>query len=838
MAVSFLLFPVWADAQHLTQITGIVRDSVTNEPVPHASVTLTVAGVGTQANDNGAFVLSTHSQFGRMRVSAVGYVTREFDVPHGRGSVQVISLAPAPYTLGEVVVKRGKEKYSKKNNPAVDFVKRLIDNRDKGNPQEEPYYSFRTYERMLYGLNDVSEEDKNIFIRKFPFLMEFTDTSDITGKAVLPVSVREKVAWNYYRRSPKTHREWVEGTVANGIDEWLDGASVKTYLDDMFREVDIYGNDVALLSNRFVSPLSSLGPNFYKYYLNDTLEVGGERCVELSFVPFTSETFGFTGRLYVPLSGDTLFVKRVSMSVPRNINLNYVERLHIEQDYGRGAGGTRLKLRDDMEVELKMMPGTPRLFARRENVYSAHDFSIPQREGVFDLPNEVTADAQAEYRDSLYWVDNRPHAVRVDGNRMQQMLKRLRASKFYYWAEKGLQLMVTGYVPIGKPSKWDFGPLNTIISGNTLEGVRLRVGGMTTVNLSRHWFSRHYVAYGTRDKRFKYMAQLEYSFNAKKQLDVEFPIHSLRLKHQYDVDRLGQNYLYTNSDNVFLALKRKKDNLIAYLRTTELEYKREWANHFSLAVNWRHQVHEASVYTPFVTSTGEEFARYTQAGFSVVLRYAPGEKFYQSRSHRIPINKDALVVTLKHTWMPRGFMGSRYTVNKTELGLQKRFWFSAYGYTDVIIKAAKLWSKAAYPDLLIPNANLSYTIQNESYVLMNPMEFANDQYLSWDLTYWGNGVLFNRIPLLKKLKLREVVTMRGLWGSLSDKNNPLLSDQVFLFPEITQCHPMTSTPYMELGVGIDNILTFLRLDYTWRLTYRHTPGAPNGGLRVAFHFTF
>ena len=832
------MMPLMVVAQGVTQITGLVRDSLTRDPIPHASITLTGNQAGTQAGDNGAFVLTAHGSFGKMRVSAVGYASREVEVPVSRGSVQIVELVPQSTQLGELVVKARKDKYTKMNNPAVEFVKRIIARRDKGKPQDEPFYSYEKYERLMYGLDDVSEDDKNVLTRRYPFLLEYADTSELSGKPVLPVSVREQLSHEYYRCAPRTHKEWIEAVKNAGIDEWLDQKSVKTYLNDMFREIDIYGNDITILSNRFVSPLSSIGTNFYKYYLNDTLDVDGERCIELSFVPFTSETWGFVGRIYVPLADTTMFIKRVQMTVPRKINMNYVERVYIEQEFERGRDGIRLKTRDDMEVEFKLMAGMPRLFARRECIYRDHSFEQAEREEIYSLNGRDLIAADADRHDDNYWSAHRPHLVRTDGNSMQLMLARLRASKFYYWSEKALMLMVNGYVPTAHESKWDFGPLNTIISGNTLEGVRLRVGGMSTVNLSRHWFTNGYVAFGTRDGKWKYKAQLEYSFNEKENLAAEFPINSLRLMHRYDVDKLGQNYLYTNADNMFLVLKRKKDNLMAYLRQTEFEYKREWHNHFSLAVSWQYRVHEASCYTPFVTTTGEDFKRYTEAGFQVTLRYAPGEKFYQTRNYRVPINMDAPIVTLSHKWMPRHFMHSRYTVSKTELGFQKRFWFSAFGYTDVILKAAKLWSAVSYPDLLLPNANLSYTIQNESYTLMNPMEFANDQYLSWDITYWANGALLNRVPLLKRLKLREVVSLRGLWGSLSDKNNPATNDRLFMFPDITACRGMGSTPYMELGVGLDNILTFLRLDYTWRLTYRHTPGAPNGGLRVAFHFTF
>ena len=371
-----------------------------------------------------------------------------------------------------------------------------------------------------------------------------------------------------------------------------------------------------------------------------------------------------------------------------------------------------------------------------------------------------------------------------------------------------------------------------------MEGLRLRLGAMTNVNLSRRWFARAYMAYGFRDKRLKYMGSLEYSFVPKKSLDQEFPIHSLRLTHRFDVDKLAQHYLYTNQDNVFLTLRRHKDVRMQYLRTTCLEYRHEWYNHFSIALGIEHNVHESTRYVPFVYADGDARQRYTQAGFTAQLRFAPGETFYQARSYRVPINMDAPIMTLTQTYMPKGFMGSLHEINKTELGIQKRFWFSAFGYADVIVKGEKVWSKVAYPDLLMPNVNLSYTIQPESYSLMKPMEFINDQALSWDLTYWGNGVLMNRLPLIKRLRLREVLTLRGIWGSLSDKNNPAQSSDVFLFPADALCQPMGDKPYMEAGVGIDNILTILRVDYVWRLTYRDHAGTDRRGVRIQLHFNF
>lgn len=833
LALLLLAAPALGQTASVTSITGLVRDSLSREGIAYASISLMGTSEGTIANDKGGFNINTRASFTRLRISAMGYKTKEVEIKPGQGSVILVDLASSGVELDEVVVRKGKEKYSKKDNPAVEMIRKLRARRDDNDPKRFPHYGYTQYERMMLGLGNlddiISKPEEQAWIS------EYADTSMLTGKRVLPISIKETVARDYYGATG--HKRIILGSKHAGIDERIDQNNVKKILDDFMGEIDIFQNDVTLLTNRFVSPLSRIAVDFYKFYLNDTVDVDGERCAVLSFVPFTSQTFGFLGCLYVSLEDTTMFIKRVSMGVPYDINLNYVERMSVVQDFDRAPNGSRLKVRDNIEVSFKLMPGVPEAFARRETTYRDHNFERPET-GAFNFKGSQSIGSGAEFMPDEFWQEYRPEDVRSTTASIKGLMQRLRGSKLFYWAEQFVVVMVNGYIPTAKVSKVDIGPLNTLISGNSLEGLRLRLGAMTNVNLSRRWFARAYMAYGFRDKRLKYMGSLEYSFVPKKSLDQEFPIHSLRLTHRYDVDKLAQHYLYTNQDNVFLTLRRHKDVRMQYLRTTRLEYRHEWYNHFSIALGIEHNIHESTRYVPFVYADGDVRQRYTQAGFTAQLRFAPGETFYQARSYRVPINMDAPIMTLTQTYMPKGFMGSLHEINKTELGVQKRFWFSAFGYADVIVKGEKVWSKVAYPDLLMPNVNLSYTIQPESYSLMKPMEFINDQALSWDLTYWGNGVLMNRLPLIKRLRLREVLTLRGIWGSLSDKNNPAQSSDVFLFPADALCQPMGDKPYMEAGVGIDNILTILRVDYVWRLTYRDHAGTDRRGVRIQLHFNF
>lgn len=823
-----------------TVIEGFVTDSITNEPLPYVNIYLKGSNTGVISNDQGHFEISTNTNFTSLQISMMGYNTKNIFVNKGKKNILDIRLSPSETLLEEVIVKPKKDKYSKKNNPAVDLMERIRKTHEKYSPDNHPYYSYDKYEKVVLALNDFSpEQKKNWLTKKFNFIFEFLDTSEVSGKPILPISVKEKSSKILYSKDGNKQKEIIEGYKRSGLDEVADEESIQRFIEDVFREIDIYQNDITLMQNRFVSPLSHIAANYYKFYL-DTINLNGERCLELSFAPHNRESFGFNGRMYIPVADSTLFIKKVVMNVPKAINLNYVKNIYIVQNFVKAEDGTRLKVSDDMTVEFEIIPGTQGLYARRQTGYRNFSFDKPEDYyyEYFNKEGRQFVNDYAAVQPEQYWHDNRQMPIKENEQSMKKLLAKLREVPLFYWTEKVVTILVSGYIKTGKDSKFDFGPMNTTISANTAEGARFRVGGMTTANLSSHWFARAYTAFGTRDKKLKYGAEIEYSFNEKKYHSREFPIHSIKLEHNYDLDQLGQHYLFTNPDNIFLSLKRKPDDKVTYRRLTRLNYKMERKGGFSFDIGFKHEIQEATRWLPFENGYGDLFKRFTQAAFSLTLRYAPGETFYQTKSLRVPINMDAPVFLLTHEYGPKGLFGSNFTTNKTELSIQKRFWFSAFGYTDIILKAGKIWSQVQYPALMWPNANLSYTIQPESYALMNAMEFANDQYLSWDFTYWANGALFNRIPLIKYLRLREVISFRGLYGKLSARNNPDLNNDLYRFPFDAFSTPMKKQPYMEVGIGIDNILTILRLDYVWRLTYRNTPNIDRSGLRVQLHFAF
>ena len=832
------------EGQNEIRIKGLVTDSVSGEPLPYVSIIVKGTTTGAATDLDGRFSLTVPSSAsGKMlEVSYLGYSTKQVSLKSGQSLS--IQLAPTGIALNEVVVKPGRERYRRRDNPAVAFVKNVIERRDANDPRNHDYYSYDRYQKMVFAMNDYKpkkrEDGKT---GKFDFLEDFIDTLDV-GTTILPLSEKEHFETVYYRKDPHSEKRLVKGDKSAGVDEVFSRDGIQQFLNEAFREVDIFRNNIPLFLQRFVSPLSSLGPTFYKYYLMDTLEIDGQKCMDLGFVPFNSESFGFTGHLYVTLDS-TYFVRRVLLNVPKDINLNFVSHMTIDQTFRREPDGTRLITKDDIRVNFKLSEKSKGMFAQRLIVYSNHSFEPDTAQlAIFEQPAPSITLKEAYTQTDKFWEENRPQeGRRRNPNTVDKLMAKLRSIPIFYVTEKIVTILVSGYVPATKDeanNKFEFGPMNTTISGNAIEGARFRVGGTTTPQFHKRLTLDGFAAYGVRDKKMKYDALVEYSFIDRKQYRKEFPMHSIRFEYMYDINKLGQQYMYTSKDNFLLAIRRKRDTRATYLRKAELTYTREHYNGISYSAVLRNKREYATPYAVFdrINADGSltSLDHYDMTELELNFRYGYNEKFYQTRNTRIPITFDAWVFNVSHVMGWKGFLGSSYNYQRTDIGLQKRLWFSAFGYTDIILKAGKVWTKVPYPLLILPNANLSYTIQPEAYTNMNAMEFINDEYASWDVTYYMNGLLLNRIPLIKKLKWREVFCFRGLWGHLSDKNNPAKSTGLFAFPEGSMT--LGKAPYMEASVGIENIFKFLRLDYVWRLNYRDNPDIQTHGVRCTMRIQF
>ncbi len=832
------------------QIRGIVTDSLTNEPLPYVTVRYEGTAIGVRTGDNGEYNLQALAGTGELVFSCVGYLTKKVRLTKGSRRMDV-KLSPTDVMLNEVVVKPKREKYSRKNNPAVDFMRNVIENKNALRLEEKDYYQYLKYEKMKMSLNDITSEklEKGIY-NKFSFLKDQVETSNVTGRQILPISVRETASRTIYRKNPESKKTIIEGVNSSGIEDFFStGEMLGTVLNDVFSDINIYDDNIRLLQRHFVSPIGRGAINFYKYYLEDTLMVDGRECVHLTFVPQNSQDFGFTGHLYV-VRDSSYAVKRCTMKLPKNTGVNWVDDMDITQEFGQTSDGSWILTADDMTVQLLFIKGIQGLEVQRTTRYSEYAFDdIEPR--WFRQKGSIIKDAGMLSRSDEYWAQIRDVPLTSKESSMDVFINRIEQIPGFKYVIFVTKAFIENFVETGSknhPSKFDIGPINTMITSNYLNGTRFRLSGTTTGKLSPHWIFNGYGAYGTKDKKWFYSAQAAYSFNKREHVLWEFPKHYLSFRYTYDVMSPMDKYLMTDKDNMFVGWKWATVDQMSYIRDATLTYELEMNTGFSLQAMMRHRNDRPGGALEYWLNDGTEAGvldvnvntrvnDMTTAEMGVTLRYAPGETFVNSKQRRIPVSLDAPVFSLSHTTGFKGVLGSDYSFNLTELSMRKRFWFGSWGKLDATMRAGAQWNTVPFPLLNLPMANLSYITQNnESFNLINNMEFLNDRYVSLALSYDMNGKLFNRIPLIKKLKWREMFRIRGLYGTLTDKNNPYKSHNpnLFLFPMrdgVSTSYVMDKKPYVEASIGIYNIFKLLHIEYVRRLTYTDIPGVKNWGIR-------
>lgn len=835
------------------QIRGLVTDSLTHEPLSYISVYYDGKGVGSITDNTGYYRVETRDGWTELTFSAMGYVKKKVKIVPGVTKRLNVQLVPDDIVLSEVVVRPKKERYRKKNNPAVEMMKKVIASKKKNSLDDNDFYRYDKYEKITMALNDMTPErlNKGLY-KKLPFLTDQVEADEETNQLVVPVSVQETASEVLYRKDPKLKKTLVKGVNSTGIDNLFDvGDAVTEIMQEVFADVNIYDNNIYLLKKQFVSPISDNAISFYKFYIMDTIYVEKDKCFHLSFVPQNSQDFGFTGHLYV-LADSSYTVKKCMMQLPKHTGVNFVENLKITQEYGILPNGEWAVMLDDMSTDI--YPPILKLqgmLVRRTTRYNNHSFAvIPEKEFGNSRSKQTAPDALM--KDANFWAEHRQIPLSRKEASMDSFVEDIENAPNLRFVIFALRLFVENYMETGSektPSKVDVGPLSTILSSNYVDGLRLRFGATTTANFNPHLFLKGYYAYGMKDHRSKYNAEVEYSFEKKAYMPFEFPRNSISIAYQYDVQSPVDKFLSMDKDNMFNSIKTSKVDLMSYFRKIALKYEYEAYSGFSTKLELKVINDEPTGKLYYIRNDGSETPNLvhdistTEVGLT--LRYAPGEEYINSKQKRSVINRNAPVFTLSHTIGIKGLFGGDYNFNLTEFSIFKRVWLASWGRMDVRLRLGAQWDKVPFPLLTTAPANLSYFLQSGTFNLMNNMEFLNDRYASLDLDYDMNGKLLNRIPFLRRLKWREHFGVKVMYGDLTEKNNPDLrpgDGDLFLFP-IRDGHPgsfamESNKPYIEFVAGVHNIFKILQVEYVRRLTYLDHPDISKNGIRFGIKFSF
>ena len=825
-----------AQAPSSIVIRGEVTDSATHAPVPNVSVYFKGAG-GVLTDSVGHFALIAAPRFitdQHLQFSYVGYKNASVKVDIGLSSQTVnIALLPGGSSLQDVEVGNTKKRYRNKDNPAVELIRQVVAHRDENRMSSYNYAQYGEYEKMVMSLSNFSDKIKDSkFFQKYKFLLENVDTSTFPGKSLVPIYLDETSSQVYYRKNPSGTKKIITGRNSVDFGEFIDTRGITDWLKALYADIDIYDNNITLFTNQFLSPIANAAPTFYKFYLGDTVVIDGIKQVQLSFQPRNPQDMLFRGTLFVTLDG-RYAVQRVKMYSPYSINFNFLRSMVIQLDFARQDDGKYLLTKSDLIGDFGIAKKGMGLFGERVVAYKNFQINDKIPDAMFKGSAVVVQDSAAS-QSAGFWAQNRFDTLSNAEANTYKNIDSLQRMKSFRNMMDWLTFILAGYKQAGPA---EIGPANAFYSFNPVEGFRLRAGGRTTPKLSKRYYFEGYGAYGFKDKRWKYFGSATYSLNDKS--IYQFPQNYVRASYQKETAIPGQNLQFVQEDNFLLSFKRGNNDKWLYNNNFKLDYVKEFQSHFSWDLNYTYwkQIPAGTLSFNYGNQPALPLNRQyvTTSQVSLTLRYAPHEVFYQGKIYRVPLENKYPVFQLRYTQGFKGFLGGQYDFKNLEANIFKRVYLSQFGYADMTLDGGYIFGKVPYPLLALPHANQTYGYQLQSYNLMNFMEFTNDHYVSLMGDYYLNGFLFNKIPLLKKLKLREVVEGKVLWGGLRNENNPAMNPNQMLFPTtngLQSTFAMNRVPYVEGGFGIMNIFKIVRIDYIHRFTYLNNPEIAKNGIRV------
>ena len=827
-----------------TLLQCYVVDWQTGDSIPYANAVYRNLKLGALSDADGHFSIA-RKVGEQLTITAVGYKPRHIKITaHTSRELKVTLIADSKQLQGIVVKAKRRHKYSRKDNPAVELMRRVIAAKKQTHLENHDYYQYDKYQKVTMAINNLTPDElEGSMFKKAPWLLDQVETCPYNNKLILPISVDETLTQHLYRKSPRDEKDIVLGQSTKGISKLIQtGEALNTIVKDLFKDINLYDDQIDLLQKRFPSPIGSTAISFYHFYIDDTVYVNQDQCIRLQFMPANQQDFGFRGELYV-LNDSSLHVKKCDMQLPANTGVNFVDAMKFQQEFTKLSNGEWALTTDNMIAELKLTDLLQRAIVIRTTGMTNYAFA-PIEDKQFKGKAKIIYDANAKMRDNEFWVAHRTTQLTKSEAGMDSFIKRMASTKHFKWVIFASKALIENFIETGsedKPSKFDIGPVNTFISKNLVDGIRLRASARTTAKLNPHWFFEGYYAYGTKSRRSYYDAKVTYSFNKPEYQPIEFPVRTISFESTSDVESPSDKYLKHNKDNIFMTFRPVKVEQMYFVNRQKINFN--WETDYGLATSLelRTESNRPTGKLVYEKMDGTLVDKLRVSEVSLGFNYRPGQSYVNSKQKRMTVNLDAPEFNVKHTLGIKHFLGGDFNSNLTEVSIYKRFWLGSWGHIDTRVQGGAQWNKVPFQFLITPPVNTSYFEHQGTFNLMKGLEFLNDRYAQFNLAWDLEGKIFNRLPLIKKLKWREYVAFKGMWGHLTDKNNPYLPQnandtELYKFPVDTRV--MTRDPYMEFVVGVHNIFKFLEVDYVRRLTYTNTPGISKNGIRFGFNLVF
>ena len=806
-----------------TKVSGVVVDK-TNQPIPFATIMFKKSNIGVVANEDGRFYIESPQKHSVLVVSSAGFSEREIYLDDAVVYNFKVKLNEAE-SLNEVVVFTGKT--SKKNNPALEILRKIWERKRKNGLYQFDQYQMEKYEKVEFDMNTIdSAFMKNKVFKGMEFVFKHVDTSKVTGKTYLPIFINESLADVYGDNRQKKEKEKLKANKTSGFEG---NQQILSFLKDLYSDYSIYNNHLTFFDKSFTSPLSKTGIDVYNYVLRDSAYIDNKKCYNILFYPRRKNELTFKGDFWV---NDTTFaIKKINMAVTKSANINWIKDIYIEQEFEVMNDSVFLLTRDYMmsDFALNKKEDSKGIYGKRTTLYRNHQFNKVKplafyKEEVNFIDNEVYQ------KSDEYWQENRFEKLNKDEAGVYKMLDTLQTVKKFKQMYNLVSILGSGYVEF---KNFDYGPIFSSFGFNEVEGVRLRVGGRTYFGPNDPWRIQAFTAYGFNDQQFKYGLSGKWMVDKKNRI-------ILSGGNRRDIEQIGASLTTTNdvmgrsfaSSALFTTGSNGKlTNINLSNLSVEIEPVKNLI--FQLGISHRtlasaSPTFSLDYYTNTSRTTTQSEVKQSETNFQI--EFMPNRKTIGYGVERDVVDNPYSRFFINYSHGFKGVLNSDFKYEKLQLYYKQPIIIGPLGRTNITMELGKTFGTIPLGLMsVIPGNQTYFTIEN-TFSNLNFYEFVSDQYatLKWDHNF--NGRIFSRIPFMRKLNWREIIGVRGVYGSVSNANRAINASGLdYTAPE---------NMYWEYSAGIGNIFKVFRIDFSWRGNYLNAPDATKFAIKGAFGFHF
>ncbi len=824
LLVFLLLFISISGFAQKTIVTGRVIDAGTGDPIPFANVLFVGTSTGTTTDFEGYYKMEIGLPVDSVQCSYIGYIKRTKAVRQGVTQVINFQLAEDVISLQEVVILAGE-------NPAYPIMRGVIDNKKNNDKRSLEAYQYETYTKIEVDVDNITDKFRQKkFVKKITQVLDSIERiAGEDGKPILPVFISETMSEYYYRKTPKLQHEKIVKSKITGVGV-EDGSLVSQFIGSSFQEYNFYNNWLNIVSKDFVSPIADGWKLYYDYDLSDSAMIGNDFCYRLDFYPKREQDLAFYGTMWI--TKEHFALKQIDASINESANLNYIEKIKIQQELAATAAGPWIPVKsrillDIGEITDSMAGVLAKFYTSVKNV----KVNEPQEPSFYAHPIEVAEDFKLNNTDE-YWNSHRHEPLTASEMSVYQMIDTLKNIPVVKTYTEIINIAVNGYKKVGKI---DVGPYLSIYANNSVEGSRFQLGFKTNIDFSNKWILGARLAYGIKDNRYKYSGFAERIFSRNHWTTA-------RLEYTSDLDQVGLAAEDLIGNTVFLTAT-KFGRLIRpyYYNQMKFTAQRELFKGYTQKIVFNYRTFDPAYNFAYFSEPNRTDSpirtNFEIAEITVESRFAKDELHVQNDNQRVSLGTQKWpIFTLRYTRGLSGIVGSDFDYNRVGLNIRKDLRMGLLGTSNFNINAEHIFETLPYPLLKAHIGNESNFFTTAAFNLMNFSEFASDSYAYLKYNHYFEGFILNRIPLMKKLKWRLVATGNILFGRLDRRNLDLLPEFDLEGNEVLPIGYLSSDPYVEVGYGVENIFKILRVDFLHRLTYLDNPDANKFGVKVSLQF--